>query len=630
MKQKGKRSIYICIAALAMMLVWTITAFADSSSGPIYNRQPVQYEYDLSNAENPIKNLTTGATYGDLNSMPFMFPGDSMDIIPESIVKNDWSDVGLEYNVNGVETPPNPPIRVDMRGTYAINLEGDEEGACTPIQKFTIVGDYAVRMSSAGSATVGYKYYPDSSWEGYNVLYLSFSAYTKTQKIVYEYNVDENDLIFYDSNQNASLIWSSDAIYNSELIAKNSDTSSLVTYTLNYPHAEGYYLSRVSVPSDDSTSELNCWLNLTGVSQTPWRQEQASMYPTFQYMQPSYRTNSVRGSDTDAITVKFEFSKDKTLTLDACGGTIEGLGKKIYIFSELSNEIYNRTNDFNEGFRKYIPVRSGYIFDGWFADPSYNTEVTDVEAELTKYTDSGSTVNERACRLYAKWTSEKEISDREAAANVTATLTSFDTSDASAVEAARAAYDALTEDQKKLVAADVYKRLTDAEEAMRPTEPAPSEPDTGSETPMTILPAPQTEDLSIGTIVEVKGAQYKVTEAYNAVQYMKPLNNKIKSATVPATISVSGAKLNVTSIAPKAFSGCKKLKKVTIGKNVKKIGAKAFYKCSKLSLVTFKGKTVKTGSKAFKGTAKSLKVKGPKKGLKGLKKQVKKAGGKVK
>ena len=51
---------------------------------------------------------------------------------------------------------------------------------------------------------------------------------------------------------------------------------------------------------------------------------------------------------------------------------------------------------------------------------------------------------------------------------------------------------------------------------------------------------------------------------------------------------ISGVTYKVTAIEKKAFSGCKKLNKVTIGKNVAKIGAKAFYGCSKLKTLIIK------------------------------------------
>lgn len=65
-------------------------------------------------------------------------------------------------------------------------------------------------------------------------------------------------------------------------------------------------------------------------------------------------------------------------------------------------------------------------------------------------------------------------------------------------------------------------------------------------------------------------------------------------------------------IGKKAFNKCKKLKKVTIGKNVKTIKAKAFANSKKLKTVIIKGKKLKKVEKnAFnKKVRRTLKIKG--------------------
>nr|MCR5544532.1 leucine-rich repeat protein [Eubacterium sp.] len=145
------------------------------------------------------------------------------------------------------------------------------------------------------------------------------------------------------------------------------------------------------------------------------------------------------------------------------------------------------------------------------------------------------------------------------------------------------------------------------------------------------------------------------------------------AVTIPATVSVGGKTIPVTSIKPgafkgntkitkvviganvttigaNAFDGCTKLKTVTIGakvttignfafkncksltkivipKSVKTIGKQAFAGCSKLKLVTFKTtKLKKVGAKAFKTIKKGAKFKCPKKKLKAYKKMLKKSG----
>ena len=65
----------------------------------------------------------------------------------------------------------------------------------------------------------------------------------------------------------------------------------------------------------------------------------------------------------------------------------------------------------------------------------------------------------------------------------------------------------------------------------------------------------------------------------------------------------------VVEIDKKAFKGYTSLTSVTIGANVKKIGKDAFSGCKKLKKVTLKGKALKTiGKGAFKKTAQKMTV----------------------
>ena len=92
-----------------------------------------------------------------------------------------------------------------------------------------------------------------------------------------------------------------------------------------------------------------------------------------------------------------------------------------------------------------------------------------VEAILTKLKDDLTT--QRAA-------DKKEAEDTAAAKKVTDTINALPasdkvaTTDKAAIEAARKAYDALTADQKKKVPADVLKKLTDAEAALKAAEAA--------------------------------------------------------------------------------------------------------------------------------------------------------------
>ena len=122
-----------------------------------------------------------------------------------------------------------------------------------------------------------------------------------------------------------------------------------------------------------------------------------------------------------------------------------------------------------------------------------------------------------------------------------------------------------------------------------------------------------------GTVLENEGVSYKVLKDTKTVAYAGPANKSATSVVIPASVKISGKTYKVTSIDSKAFYGCKKLKKVTIGKNFKSIGKSAFEKCSKLKTIIIKSTSLKlktVGAKAFKGINAKATAKVPKKKLK--------------
>ncbi len=133
----------------------------------------------------------------------------------------------------------------------------------------------------------------------------------------------------------------------------------------------------------------------------------------------------------------------------------------------------------------------------------------------------------------------------------------------------------------------------------------------------TICGTTKTEEITVvgaakGSILIDSGnkAEYEVTKAGSTggtVSYVKPVNEKTTSITIPATIKVNGIKYKVTAISKTACMNLTKLKKVTIGKNVKKIGTKAFFGCKKLKTIKVNTKKLvmgNVGKSAVKGVYK--------------------------
>lgn len=145
-------------------------------------------------------------------------------------------------------------------------------------------------------------------------------------------------------------------------------------------------------------------------------------------------------------------------------------------------------------------------------------------------------------------------------------------------------------------------------------------------------PASNTAALPAKNAIKTVGSlKYKVTKSAaknGTVSVSGTKNKKISKATVPATVKINGYAFKVTAVGAKAFSGCKKLKSVTIGKNVATIGSKAFYRAKALKKITVKGKGLKKiGKSALKGIGKKAVIKVPKAKKKAYKKLMgKKAG----
>jgi hyaluronoglucosaminidase/hexosaminidase len=148
------------------------------------------------------------------------------------------------------------------------------------------------------------------------------------------------------------------------------------------------------------------------------------------------------------------------------------------------------------------------------------------------------------------------------------------------------------------------------------------------ETNKTPVTTPTTPGKTEATTFTYKNISYKVVSAGKTVTVTGVTTKKLKSATIPSTVKNDGITYKVVSIQAKAFKGCKKLTKVTIGSNVKKIGKEAFAQCTSLKNVNMKkaSNITSIGKKAFSKIKSSAKITVPKKKLAKYKKMLKKAG----
>ena len=100
-----------------------------------------------------------------------------------------------------------------------------------------------------------------------------------------------------------------------------------------------------------------------------------------------------------------------------------------------------------------------------------------------------------------------------------------------------------------------------------------------------------------GQTVGVNGVSYQVSIGGNVI--LSKYNAAGSTLTVPSYVIIAGRAYRVTKIAANAFSGNKRLKKVTIGNHIMTIGSKAFYKCSSLKTLVIGTSVITIESKAF-------------------------------
>lgn len=130
----------------------------------------------------------------------------------------------------------------------------------------------------------------------------------------------------------------------------------------------------------------------------------------------------------------------------------------------------------------------------------------------------------------------------------------------------------------------------------------------------------------------VSKADYKVLSlgtdnAMGTVEFVAPTSKTNKKFTVPSTITYKGVTYAVVAIGNGAFKDNKKLSNLVISEGIKTIGEEAFMNCSKLKKITVNTTALtKVGKNALKGIAKKAKILVPGSKFKKYKKVFKKKG----
>ena len=255
------------------------------------------------------------------------------------------------------------------------------------------------------------------------------------------------------------------------------------------------------------------------------------------------------------------------------------------------------------------------------------SKLNDGQKELVK--EAKETLDKAAEAVAA---SEKDKADREAADKVIELINEIpviiSTADRDQIEAARKAYDALTEDQKKLVPADVLEKLEDAEEALakadeeiaeRFTQAVNSVPgnkagegkglvdeataiyETMTDAQKAIV-APETYDLYDEELAAfAKDRKFRSGDGYyrvlsnGDVTYLYPADKTIEDTMVPNQVKKGKFFFKVIKVSTLAFDGCENLKWVVIHKNIRVLGESIFRDTPSLKKINILGTGFRSG-----------------------------------
>ena len=316
---------------------------------------------------------------------------------------------------------------------------------------------------------------------------------------------------------------------------------------------------------------------------------------------------------TDAELMRsygFDTAVTSDMTLYAGWVSKEGQGDKLAVIfdSNGGSAVETQWVESNAAITKpAAPSRSGYDFAGWFKEPSlvneWNFESDKVTADTT---------------LYAKW---KEASgggggggsaatdDQTAADAVTARINglpeSVTVNDKAAIEAARAAFDALTAAQKALVSKDALAKLEAAEAALKTAEDVKAVEDA-------IEALPEASAVTTANKKAIDSAKAAYDELPEAGKAAVSADKKAKlDAAVTALAKAElkeASNINKATVTAKDIRKASKLgaTKITLGKKTKKIARNAF-KGTNIKTIVIKSK--KLTKKRVKGSLKGSKVK---------------------
>ena len=267
--------------------------------------------------------------------------------------------------------------------------------SATFITKLTCVGTQPVFIYQAGSGAkstdTGIAYY--SMDMGYRLADASVPV----------------EYVYYDTSGNVITdeAYYCDGVPATSLLASDCTATTYCPGTnkvldLTHPYIEGYEFKEwkiLSAANDSDQSEYT--VTLSGSYSQYAEHDGEKTGQTLTWTLNANPNNSAvdYGNGQKLVLKAIFYTSGHTLKLDACGGTIAGYAQRIYEdFAYKSYSRFNLTAADDDRTITATPERDGYIFEGWYTDTTYSTQITDLE-ELKA---NGSYPYKNV--LYAKWT----------------------------------------------------------------------------------------------------------------------------------------------------------------------------------------------------------------------------------
>ena len=312
----------------------------------------------------------------------WLFPGDTLIYEPESQVEGYvgfWLPQATDgVGLDGIEGH----IKVLQTKSYGEEVTDTTKGN-TVIQKIEIIGTQPVFVQGTGGGGMSKSENPTDEAHAY-VFYVSNVSYRLADEYMPVEVSYENDI---GGENNSSVHFYGDyappdKLYAVDCTSNNTEVGTNAEVHLGHPYVEGYHFYRWE--AGYSSTDNNYIVQKQGSnsdSYLTWTLSSA------QYGNISYGTGT-------KYCLKATFSASPTITLNACGGTVDGYESRIY-------EFYNNQS---ETFELPTPTREGgWRFDGWYAEESYTNRIehpADADYAALKYENGDSKIY----RAWAKWT----------------------------------------------------------------------------------------------------------------------------------------------------------------------------------------------------------------------------------